>query len=1454
MLAVTVGPSETVTFLFTDIEGSTALWERDPDRMRIALAEHDRLVRASIERHGGAVFKTVGDAFCAAFADPAAALEAAIAAQHALQRGPSAGPERDALRVRIALHIGTAEVRDGDYFGPPLNRVARMLDAAHGGQVLLSRAVHEVTRGALPPDVELRDLGEHRLRDLAQPERLYQVVSAELRDDFPPIEVAAGPTNGTRTTRVETGPATATGAVVEVYALGGFRVMVNGRPLPDDAWRRRKARQLFKCLVTRRHYRLVRDEAIELLWPESDPEAGATNLRSNVLAIRRALAAGGADDAASFVVVDRDTVSLRSDGQIWLDADAFEQAAATAQASGDPLPWLQQANELYAGDLLPEDIYEDWAAERREALKRIWVEVQLQIAEHAERRGDTDEAGAALLRLLGADACDERAGQELMRLYARHGRRADALRVYQRLTQSLHDELGVSPSTETIELHRGIVEGRLAPSAAPRPATGFVCAYPFPAPSQLVGRQVEMARLERALQRGSSGGQVILVGAPAGTGKSTLLGAQARRARDAGVLCLAGGCYEQEGVLPLGPFQDALADYLLSQAPERVCGIVGSAAADLALVVPELRHHLDLSPAEEDRRTERMRLFGAVHTCLRALAEQGPVLLCLEDLHAADAATLQLLHYLARQTRRLPLTLVGTFRSEYASHGQPLAQLITALSRERLVERLDLTPLDRDDSAHLVAALLEGPATESLNDSLYSTTEGNPLFLEQLVLALREEGRVDRRAGLWEQAGEPASGVPTIVRQVVGQRFERQSPGCREMLAMAGVLGQTFDHRTLLASCESLDEQALLGYLEEAIAAQLLSETPHGYAFGHALLRETVYWSLSAPRRMLLHGRAARAIERLAGSRAMDAAAELAHHFALAGDAPELQAKAIQYGIEAGRRAAAVSAHRQAFDHFSRVCGLLERAGDAVDAAVRLEALEGRGYAERELGLWSASATSFRSVLHSSQDPLRRARAYAALGFALHHTDDMEGAIAACDSGLAELEGIDRDEQSIIAKLRLQVSKAVPLFLQGRYIELDRLGEQMVPLADSLGTIQPRIWAHSVAAYARMGQGRVVEALHHYELALDAAEHSEDKVPMAIAHENLCIQNYRGGRFATSRAHAERAVALFRDTGSEVRAVNAMQTLGRLHMAEGNLARAQEQAELALALATEAQDRWVAECRDLLGVIYTLRCQWRPAETEFEQALEIRKRVGHAAGTVESTVGLGIVRERQGDWAGALDLYLRALHLALQMDPSPQRVAALRNVGRLRLKAGDLDAATQHLDAAVALAETIPMTLEYAPTLAAKARLAHALADVETAIRLGERSLLEAKTCEASLVARGALVAVLASSGRPENAWVHAEEMARLASRFDSPYFRGVAHVARARATIGDHQVAEAEFAQADREFNVVGAPYERATVLLEWGSLLTGHQSVRAGELVAEARSILSHLGSQLPSTRSQR
>ena len=237
------GPSGTVTFLFTDIAGSTSLWELAPEAMRTALAEHDVIVRGAIGANGGHVFATGGDGFAAAFARPEDAADAATKAQGAL--ADHDWPEEAPVRVRMGLHTGAAEERGGDYFGPAVNRAARLMGLGHGGQILCSSATAELLDRA-----ELVDLGEHRLRDLSAPQHVYQVGTGRfppLRslDSFPgnlPLQVSSFIGRDTELARI--GKALHDARVVTLTGVGGVgktRLALQAAAaelprFPDGAW------------------------------------------------------------------------------------------------------------------------------------------------------------------------------------------------------------------------------------------------------------------------------------------------------------------------------------------------------------------------------------------------------------------------------------------------------------------------------------------------------------------------------------------------------------------------------------------------------------------------------------------------------------------------------------------------------------------------------------------------------------------------------------------------------------------------------------------------------------------------------------------------------------------------------------------------------------------------------------------------------------------------------------------------------------------------------------------------------------------------------------------------------------------------------------------------------------------------------------------------------------------
>jgi predicted ATPase/DNA-binding SARP family transcriptional activator len=276
--------------------------------------------------------------------------------------------------------------------------------------------------------------------------------------------------------------------LVRVNTFGGLRLVVNGDSVAGDAWQRRKARQLFKVLLSRADGRIGKEQVTALLWPDSPTKAALTNLRSAVFDLRRVLC----DMQSTVVCTDRDALWL-SDTRVWLDVREFERLVARAQASADPLPLLLEANALYVGDFLADDVYEDWAADRRQNLKQVWIDMQFRLAQLWAARDAVDEAAVPLQRLLQLDACDERAARELMRLFGRHGRRSEGVRVYYKLVSALRNELETDPS-EDIRL---ILETEL-PQPPHMPTIVHNLA---PQPHPIIGRSEDVVAVCTRLRR-----------------------------------------------------------------------------------------------------------------------------------------------------------------------------------------------------------------------------------------------------------------------------------------------------------------------------------------------------------------------------------------------------------------------------------------------------------------------------------------------------------------------------------------------------------------------------------------------------------------------------------------------------------------------------------------------------------------------------------------------------------------------------------------------------------------------------------------------------------------------------------------------------------------------------------------------------------------------------------------
>ena len=441
-----------------------------------------------------------------------------------------------------------------------------------------------------------------------------------------------------------------------------------------------------------------------------------------------------------------------------------------------------------------------------------------------------------------------------------------------------------------------------------------------------VGRQREMGELKACLEDALSGrGRLVtLVGEP-GIGKTRTAQEMATYAGLRGAQVLWGRCYEEQGVPPYWPWVQAIRSYVRERDPEQLRSEMGAGAADIAEVVSDVRERLpNLQPAPQlEPEQARFRLFDSIAAFLKTASQRQPLVLVLDDLHWADQPSLMLLQFVARELGGARLLLIGTYRDVELSRQHPLAEALGELTRERLFQRVLLRGLSQEDVGRFIEMTSGNSAPRGLVQAVHSQTEGNPLFVTEVVRLLVQEGELN--AEMVRGTDSWTIRIPEGVREVIGRRLNRLSQRCNEALTVASILGREFTMTQLSPLVEEVTEDRLFEILEEALAARVIEELPQSvgrYQFTHALIQETLTAELSLTRRVRLHARIAQALEDLYGDDAGSHAAELANHFAQA-EAMTGTEKLVRYSLLAGERALASYGYEDALTHFER--GLVAR-------------------------------------------------------------------------------------------------------------------------------------------------------------------------------------------------------------------------------------------------------------------------------------------------------------------------------------------------------------------------------------------------------------------------------------------------------------------------------------------------------------------------------------------------
>jgi eukaryotic-like serine/threonine-protein kinase len=843
--------------------------------------------------------------------------------------------------------------------------------------------------------------------------------------------------------------------------LGPLEAFDEGRPLKLGG---SKQRALLALLLLHANEPLSTDRVIDELWGDRPPATAAKTVQVYISRLRKALAGGAAEGSESMVVTREHGYELTLDPER-LDAQRFERLVAEgrdALAAGRPedaASALEGALALWRGPPLADLAYESFTQPAIARLEDLRVAALEQLIEAKLALGGHAEVVGRLEALIAEHPYRERLRAQLMLALYRCDRQADALQAYQNARKALVEELGIEPGERLRELERAIL--------AQDPGLQLVAEEPgAPEPAAesprgtFVGRERELAELVAGLDDACAGrGRLfMLVGEP-GIGKSRLAEeltahARARRAR-----VLVGRCWEAGGAPAYWPWVQSLRPYLRETGAEGLRSQLREGAADVAQLFPELRDLLpDLTPAPAlESEGARFRLFDSMTAFLKSAAAARPLVLVLDDLHAADEPSLLLLQFVARELRDSNLLIVGAYRDVDPTPKDPLKTTLAELVREPVTRTLALAGLGEADVVHFIEEVAPGASAAELAAAVQAETEGNPLFVGEIVRLLAAERRLD-------EPGTAALAIPQSVREVIGRRLHHLSGECNELLTLASVLGREFD-LAALAAVSGLERDSFLELLDEATEARVVSEIPgvlERMRFAHALIRDAAYHALGRGRRVQLHRQVGEALEALYSSDLDAHLAEIANHFFEAAPGGN-GLKAVDYARRAGARAIALLAYEEAARLYQMALEALGPDGTG-SARLRCELLLALGDAQSRAGDAPAAKSTFLRAAELARTaglPEVLARAAAGYGgrFLWTHAVADERLVPLLEDALAGL-----GEEHGPLRVQLLSRLAAALRHAPSRERRERISEEALQIARRIG--DPPTLAYTLAAAA----------------------------------------------------------------------------------------------------------------------------------------------------------------------------------------------------------------------------------------------------------------------------------------------------------------------------------------------------------------------------------------------------
>jgi DNA-binding SARP family transcriptional activator len=1082
-----------------------------------------------------------------------------------------------------------------------------------------------------------------------------------------------------------------------------------------------KQRAVLAILLLHRGEVVSGERLIEELWGEHAPATAAKVLQAYISRLRKTI---GGD-----VLLTRGHGYVLSVAAGEVDLDEFERLAAdgrAALAGGDAASAaarLREALGLWRGPPLSDFTYEAFAQGEIARLEEARMEV-------LEERIDADlalgrhERLVPELELLAREypLRERLCAQRMLALY-RAGRQVEALQAYRDSRQVLIDQLGIEPGRELRELHQAIAgqDRRLDLPGQ----TQVLALREARRSAAFVGRQRELSELAGAL-RDAAGGQgrlFLLTGEP-GIGKSRIAEELARHARAQGADVLVGRCWEAGGAPAFWPWVQSLRSYVRVNDRDELAGELGPGAAEVAAILPELRERIPgfRPPAAPRSEGARFRLFHATAEFLRRASDKRPLVLILDDLHAADTPSLLLLQFLARELGPMHVLLVAAMRDVDPLPAAPLTAMLAEVAREPVTRRVSLTGLAEDEVAEYVRLTAAQIASPELTSALYGETEGNPLFVCETVRLLALEGLPPQASGM------PGLAIPPTISDVISRRLAHLSPGCNQMLVQASVLGREFA-LDALERVFAEPEARFLACVDEATAARVVAEVPGvrgRLRFSHVLVRDTLYDRLGAARRARLHRRAGETLEALYARDPGPHLAELAHHF-LEASAAGPPGKAIEYARGAAERAASALAYEEAVRLYQMALQAHGRE-EQPDAMIRCELLLALGDAQARAGDTPAAKQAF---LHAAELARHTGRtggvmARAALGYGGRFLfnvsrDDprlrplLEEALAELDDGDSELRamllarlagGPLRDEpsrerraslseQAVDMARRLGDPALLGYALDGRLLAIcaaDTIEErlaiaaEMAKLSESTGDLERLFQGHMYRTWALLELGDLTAVHAQIGIASNIADNLRQPAQLWIVAATRTLCALLEGRFEQAADLIEEAFSLGERAIPWNAAVTRHLQLFALRREQGRLDELEETVRRAVQ-AYPTYPVW----RCVLADLFAELGRQDDARAEFE-----RFAAGDFTGlpfNEEWLLGMTLLADvcaALGDVPRAGRLYelllpYRELHAVVLPEISFGAVA--RALGKLAATAGRFEQATRHFEAAIQLNE-----------------------------------------------------------------------------------------------------------------------------------------------------------------------